>query len=67
VRKRHAARLNADERYACEIGIRLDDLVRDPRQRPAERVSIEQDGSRRGLHRAHGACRVDGLRAARLI
>jgi hypothetical protein len=41
--------------------------VRDPRQRPAERISIEQNGSRRGLHCAHGAGRVDGLRAARLI
>jgi hypothetical protein len=41
--------------------------VRDPRERPAKRISIEQDGSRRGLHRAHGAGKVDGLRAARLI
>jgi hypothetical protein len=41
--------------------------VRDPRQRPAERISIEQDSSRRSLHRAHGTGRVDGLRAARLI
>ena len=67
VRERHAAGLDADERDAGEIGICLDDLVRDPRQRPAERISIEENGSRRGLHCAHGACRVDGLRAARLI
>src|SRR6266550_3038001 len=40
VRERHAARLDADERDAGEIGIRLDDLVRDPRQRPPERVGI---------------------------
>jgi hypothetical protein len=41
--------------------------VRDPRQRSPERIGIEQDGSRRGLHRAQGTGRVDGLRAARLI
>jgi hypothetical protein len=41
VRERHTTRLDADERDASEIGIRLDDLVRDPRQRPAERISIE--------------------------
>src|SRR6478736_5364374 len=67
VRERHTARLDADERDPGEIRICLDDLVRDPRQRPAERISIEKDGSRRSLHRAHGAGRVDGLWAARLI
>jgi hypothetical protein len=67
VRERHTARLDADERDAGEIGICLDDLVRDPRQRSPERIGIEQNGSRRGLHCAHGAGRVDGLRAARLI
>jgi hypothetical protein len=67
VRERHATRLNADERDASEVGIRLDDLVRDPRQRPAERIGIEQDGSRRGLHRAHGTGGVNGLRARRFI
>ena len=67
VRKRHAARLDADERDAGEVWIRLDDLVRDPRQCPAERIGIEQDGSRRGLHCGHSAGRVDGLRAGRFI
>ena len=67
VRERYTARLDAHERNAAEIGICLDDLVRDPRERPAERISIEQDGSRRGLQCAHGAGRVDGFRAARLI
>ena len=65
--KRDAARLDADERDAGEIGICLDDLVRDPRQRPAQRISIEENGSRRGLHCTHGAGRVDGFRAGRLI
>ena len=47
VRERDAARLDPDERDAGEVRIRLDDLVRDPRQRPPERVGIEEDGSRR--------------------
>ena len=63
VRKGDAAGLDPDERDPRQIRVRLDDLVRDPRQRPPQCVGIEEDGSRRGLHRTHGAGRVDGLRA----
>jgi hypothetical protein len=45
LRERHPARVDADERHAFEIGIALDDLVRDPRQRLADRVGVE-DGLR---------------------
>ena len=63
VRKGDAAGLDPDERHPHQIWIRLDDLVRDPRQRPPQCVGIEEDGSRRSLHRTHRAGRVDGLRA----
>src|SRR5580765_983414 len=65
--KGDAASLDPDERDPRQIRVRLDDLVRDPRQRPSQCVGIEEDGSRRGLHRTHGAGRVDGLRADRFM
>jgi len=67
VRERDAASLDADERHFRQIGIRLDDLVRDPRQRPAQGVCIEENRSRRDLHRAHEACKVDSLQAGSFI
>ena len=59
LRERHAARLDADERDLVEARVRLDDLVRDPRERPRERVGVEEElpGC---LDRAHGAAGVDG-------
>src|ERR687895_129762 len=43
LRQRHAARVDADERDRVEIGVPLDDLVRDPRQGAPDRFGIEQD------------------------
>src|SRR5437660_261606 len=48
--ERDTPRLDADQRDACEVRIGLDDLVRDPRERPAKRFRVHQDlvrGSRR--------------------
>jgi hypothetical protein len=55
--ERHAARVDADERHARKVGVSLDDLVRDPRQRLADRVGIEDGLGFRGL-RSYGAVRV---------
>jgi hypothetical protein len=43
--ERRAARVDADERDTREVGVPLDDLVRDPRQRLADRIGVE-DGLR---------------------
>src|SRR5947199_352013 len=37
LRERDTAGLDPDERHAAEVGVRLDDLVGDPGERPAER------------------------------
>jgi len=47
--ERHAAGVDADERDLREVGIALDDLVRDPRQRLGDRLGIENGRSCRGL------------------
>jgi hypothetical protein len=47
--ERHPAGVDADEGDALEVGIPLDDLVRDPRQRTRDRVDIEDDLGCRGL------------------
>jgi hypothetical protein len=57
LRKRHAARVDADERDPGEIGVALDDLVRNPRQRLRDRLGIEDGRSCRGV-RAQGAFRA---------
>jgi hypothetical protein len=36
--------VDADERDPAEVGVPLDDLVRDPRQRLRDRVGVEQRG-----------------------
>ena len=41
--ERDAARVDADERDAVEVGIPFDDLVRDPGQRALDRLGIEND------------------------
>jgi hypothetical protein len=41
VRERHAARLDAHERDVLEIGIPLDDLVRDARERPGDCLAVQ--------------------------
>jgi len=45
--ERDASRLDADERDGLEIVVAFDDLVRDPRQRPADRLVVEQEVRRR--------------------
>ena len=58
LRERHAARVDADERDPREVGVALDDLVRDPSERPRDRLGIEDSLRCRGL-RAQGALRAD--------
>ena len=43
LRERDAAGLDADERDLAEVRVPLDDLVRDARERPRERVCVEKD------------------------
>ena len=57
LRERDAARVDADERDLREVGVALDDLVRDPRQRLLDRLGVEDRLRCRGL-RAHGALGV---------
>jgi len=54
----HAARVDADERDAREVGIAFRDLVRDARQRPLDRLDVEDSLGLRGL-RAQSALRVE--------
>jgi hypothetical protein len=54
---RDPARVDADQCDALEIGVRLDDLVRDPRQRALDRLGIEDSLGFRGL-RAQSALRA---------
>jgi hypothetical protein len=51
------ARVDADERDTREVGISLDDLVRDTRQRLADRVGVE-DGLRWRCLRGYRAVRA---------
>ena len=57
--ERDAPRLDADERNLVELGVRLDDLVSDARERSRERAGVEEDLPER-LHCAHRAARVAG-------
>ena len=43
VGERDAARVDADERERVEVGVALDQLVRDPGERPLERRGVEQN------------------------
>jgi hypothetical protein len=49
--------VDPDERDPRKIGIALDDLVRDPRERALDRLAVEKDLRLRGL-RAYGALRA---------
>jgi hypothetical protein len=51
LRQRNASRVDSDQRDPVEVGVALDDLVRDPRQRALDRLGIE-DGLRFGGLRA---------------
>jgi hypothetical protein len=55
LRKRDAARVDADEREPAEVVVALDDLVRDPRQRAREALGVQQclDRGAVGDVRAH--------------
>jgi hypothetical protein len=55
---RDAARVDADERDPLEVGIALDDLVRDPRQRALDRLAIEDRLRFGGLRAAQGTLRA---------
>jgi hypothetical protein len=41
--------VDADERDPREVGVALDDLVRDPRQRLRDRLGVEKRSCCRGL------------------
>jgi hypothetical protein len=43
--------MDADERDRVEVVVPLDDLVRDPRERPAELFLVQQDPVRRAYGR----------------
>src|SRR5262245_56444748 len=47
--ERHSACVDADERDPREVGVPLDDLVRDPRQRLPDRIGVEDRASCRGF------------------
>jgi hypothetical protein len=49
LRERHAAGVDADERDLGEVGVALDDLVRDPRERLRDRLGIEDGRCCRGV------------------
>jgi hypothetical protein len=49
--------VDADQRDPREVGVALDDLVRDARQRPRDRLGIEDSLRFEGL-RAQGALRA---------
>ena len=55
---RHAARVDADQGDALELGISLDDLVRDPRQRALDVLCIEDSLGFGGLRAAQGTLRA---------
>src|SRR5205085_555767 len=42
LRERDAARVDADEREPLEVGVALDQLVRDPLERPRQRICVEE-------------------------
>jgi hypothetical protein len=49
--------VDADERDAREVGVALDDLVRDPGEGPRDRLGVEDRLRFRGL-RGYGAVRA---------
>jgi hypothetical protein len=57
LREWHAARVDPDDSDPGEVGVALDDLVRDPRDRLRDRLGVEDSRSRRCL-RAQGAFRA---------
>ena len=47
--ERHAARPDPDQRQLLDAAIALENLVRDPRERPAHAVGVHHDGHGRTL------------------
>ena len=43
LRERHPARLDPHQRDAPELRVPLDDLVRDSRERPLDRLAVEEN------------------------
>jgi hypothetical protein len=56
--ERDAARVDADEGDALELGVALDDLVRDARQRALDVIGIEDSLGFGGLRAAQGTLRA---------
>ena len=57
LREGDTAGVDPDQREARQVGVALDELVRDPGQRLRDRVSVEDDLGCRGL-RGYGALRA---------
>ena len=57
--QRDAACVDADEGDVFQVGVALDDLVRDARERARERVGVEKDSRRRDVDAAHDACKFE--------
>jgi hypothetical protein len=49
LRERNTAGVDPDQREARQVGVALDELVRDPGQRLRDRISVEDDLGFRGL------------------
>jgi hypothetical protein len=49
LRERDATRVDPDERELREVGVALDDLVRDARQRLRDRLGVEKGSRCRGF------------------
>jgi len=49
LRERHASGVDADERDLAEVGVALDDLMRDPRECLGDRLGVEDGRCCRGL------------------
>src|SRR6266511_3774745 len=67
LRDRDTARVDPDERGSLDLGIALDDLVRDANERALDRLRVENDLRGRQAGRGQGAARVGSLRRARWI
>jgi aminopeptidase len=66
VRERDTSRVDPDERNPVELGVPLDDLVRDPGERPLDGLFVEENGFALGVRHAH-ACRRTRARAGSVI
>ena len=65
--QRDAARMDADESDPLEVVRLLDDLVRDARQRPLDRLAVEDDLPRDDVGRAHERTPSEGVPGAPML